>query len=76
MCFMYRYANPVDMRVPLWHMGLAYKHILAHIIFYAYLHIRLVFPLKISKLIFLKFQIQGKLSNAQQHSANCSTNCQ
>lgn len=28
MCFMYRYANPADMRVPLWHIGLAYKHIL------------------------------------------------
>jgi len=29
--------------------------------FYSYLHIRLVFPLKSSKLIILKFQIQTKL---------------
>lgn len=28
MCFTYRYANPADMWVPLWHIGLAYKHTL------------------------------------------------
>lgn len=36
--------------------------------FYSYLHIRLVFPLKSGKLIFLKFQVQRKLLKNNNHN--------